>query len=55
MDYKIVKTYGLEDHLDLEKRVNREIKNGYEPIGGITIIKSLDGSDRYFQAMIKKN
>ena len=58
MKYIIVKTYGEEDHLDLEKKVNEKIKNGYEPIGGITVIKRAEyeyGPYWYFQAMIQKD
>jgi len=39
---------------DLEKKVNSLIKNGWEPIGGLSVIDShASGHRPYSQAMVK--
>lgn len=35
MDYKIIRIY---NEFDLERYVNQNIKNGYKPIGGISVV-----------------
>ena len=54
MDYKIIRIY---NEFDLERYVNQNIKNGYKPIGGISVVQTsvqLSNELKYFQAMIKE-
>lgn len=39
--------------IDLDSRVNAQIKLGYEPQGGIEVKTLADGDFFYFQAMVK--
>lgn len=39
-------------HVNLEKKVNEYIPEGYSPMGGLTIIKAFQGLE-YYQAIIK--
>ena len=55
MEYQVISWYDVNT---LTERVNREIKNGWEPIGGIgiSVVPSERFQDRYtfYQAMVKK-
>lgn len=40
------------NHIDLAARVNKKIKEGYIPTGGLTTNKGKDGTAYFFQAMV---
>ena len=59
MEYKIVSIeyeYGTYVFEELERRVNRLIMQGWEPLGGISVYKPYENlyKVRVSQAMIKK-
>ena len=37
---------------DLQDEVNRQIENGYEPIGGVSVSVASNQAARYCQAMV---
>lgn len=39
---------------NLEVFVNDKVGAGYEPVGGITVIKNPYGFDQYYQTMFKR-
>ena len=51
MEYKIVEGSWVHD---LEKKVERLIKEGWVPKGGVAITKDEYDSDTFYQAMIKE-
>lgn len=51
MNYALIQAIEIDE---LENRVNDEIKNGYEPLGGISTSTLKNGEIYYCQAMIKK-
>lgn len=62
MEYKIFRAYADSYRVDehLEKMVNEFIKKGWQPLGGISIVKSMSTAEVPFevfiiyQAMIKE-
>lgn len=38
----------------MERSVNDHIKDGWQPLGGISVIENEDGDKVYYQAMVKR-
>ncbi len=50
MDYVILDDFELKN---LQEKVNDLIKNGYQPIGGVSAVNQNDGFIEYLQSMVK--
>ena len=55
MKYKIL-AVNVDDYIKLQDLVNRFIKKGWEPLGGVAAYKgdTINSAGKIFQTMIKK-
>jgi len=52
VDYTILRSF---DFLDMKSEVINYINNGWQPLGGIQVLKREVDKERYFQSMVKYN
>ena len=53
MEYKIIEA--KDDARKLQKEVNKQIAEGWEPLGGVAVCVSALDQYWYYQAMVKKS
>ncbi|WP_165776924.1 DUF1737 domain-containing protein [Paremcibacter congregatus] len=51
MEYLILDDFEMDS---LQEKVNKYIKDGYHPVGGLATTNQKDGFVEYLQAMIKE-